>query len=259
MAVSDTLKTYLINLDSAQIRLAFMDEQLRKLGMDHERLSAIDGGLLVPPYPDFDERSYGRLHGRIAHPREIACYLSHIECLKRFLQTDADHALILEDDCQLPADLGEILVSAIAHAEEWDLLRLSTVNSGIRIPYRRLNTSSHLAVALTREKGAGAYVVNRRCAEVFVEELLPMRLAWDIAFDLEFQFRLKANFVEPPPVNQQTDMETQVQIELDQRKLPITRYFTVFPFRASMEINRFILRGIRLLKLLWLTRRNRSG
>ena len=163
------------------------------------------------------------------------------------METEADYALILEDDGLLPSDLPDILDAAISHSQDWDLLRLSTVNSGIRIPYRRLTDTTHLAIALTREKGAGAYVINRKCAQVFVEKLLPIKLAWDIAFDLEFLYGLKSTFVEPPPVDQQTELETQIQIDLKHRKLPPTRYFTVFPFRAIVETRRFLTRGYRLL------------
>lgn len=247
MAVTHKLKTYLINLDRAQSRLAFMEPQLRELGIDYERFSAIDGTKLVPPYPNFDAESYAKLHGRNEHPREIACYLSHLGCLNRFLETDAEYALILEDDALLPSDLLDILQAAFIHAQDWDLLRLSTVNSGIRIPYQRLTATTHLAIALTREKGAGAYVINRNCAQIFVEKLLPIKLAWDIAFDLEFLYGLKATFVEPPPVDQQTDLETQIQIDMNHHKLPATRYFTVFPFRAIVETRRFLTRGFRLL------------
>jgi len=247
MAVTQKLKTYLINLDRAPSRLAFMEPQLSEIGIPFERFSAIDGTKLVPPYPNFDAQGYATLHGRSEHPREIACYLSHIGCLKRFLETDAEYALILEDDALLPSELLDILEAAFNHAQDWDLLRLSTVNSGIRIPYARLTATTHLAIALTREKGAGAYVINRKCARIFVEKLLPIKLAWDIAFDLEFLYGLKATFVEPPPVNQQTDLETQIQIDINQYKLPPTRYFTVFPFRAILESRRFLTRGFRLL------------
>jgi len=34
--------------------------------------------------PEFDARGYKLLHGRGFHDGEIACYLSHITCLKGF-------------------------------------------------------------------------------------------------------------------------------------------------------------------------------
>jgi glycosyl transferase, family 25 len=240
-------KTYLINLDRAVDRFKFMDSQLRDLGMDYERIAAVDRLKIDASVPEFDARGYKRLHGRNFHDGEIACYLSHIACLRAFLASSADHALILEDDCHLPADLPAIIKAAIANGGEWDILRLSTVNSGIRIPYRKLDETHSFAIALTREKGAGGYVVNRRCAEVFLNKLLPIRVAWDIAFDIEYLMGLRSVFVEPVPIDQNTGMETQIQFTAKRVKLSSARYLTVFPYRAYLEGARFVRRGLRLL------------
>lgn len=247
MQSETSFKTYLINLDRAVDRFEFMDSQLRDIGIDYERIKAVDRLTLDASVPEFDARGYRLLHGRGFHDGEIACYLSHIACLRAFLASPADFALILEDDCRLPADLGSIIKAAIAERGEWDILRLSTVNSGIRIPYRKFDQTHSFAIALTREKGAGGYVVNRRCAEVFLKRLLPIRVAWDIAFDIEFLMGLRSVFVEPVPIDQNTGMETQIQFTAKRVKLSPARYLTVFPYRAWLEGNRFVRRGLRLL------------
>lgn len=248
MSGASSLVTYLINLDRAGDRLAFMDEQLRALGIAYTRFAAVDKLKIDETVAGYDARGYRLLHGRRFHSGEIACYLSHVGCLKAFLATDASHALILEDDGRISPDLPEVLDAALARSDEWDILRLSTVNSGLRIPYRRLVGRYSLALALTREKGAGAYVVSRRCAEVFLQRLMPIRVAWDIAFDLEYRLGLRSVFVEPVPVDQNTRMPTQIQLSrADAVKLPWTRYLTVFPFRAMVETQRFAIRGWRLL------------
>lgn len=248
-AVQDqaTFKTYLINLDRAVERLEFMDAQLHELGIDYERIPAVDRMKIDSSVSGYDATGYRLLHGRGFHAGEVACYLSHIACLRAFLASSADHALILEDDCRLPADLVAIIDAAIARGDEWDILRLSTVNSGIRIPYSKLDGAHSLAIALTREKGAGGYVVNRRCAEVFLEKLMPIRVAWDIAFDIEYLMGLRSVFVEPVPIDQNTGMETQIQYTAKRVKLSPARYLTVFPYRAYLESNRFVRRGLRLL------------
>lgn len=254
MHSTKTLKIYLINLDRAVDRLKFMDSQLRNLGIEYERITAVDRLNLDPSIPEFDAKGYRRLHGRDFHDGEIACYLSHIACLRAFLNSSADHALILEDDCRLPDDLSAVLQTAVSSGDEWDILRLSTVNSGIRTPYRRFDQTRSLAIALTREKGAGGYMVNRRCAETFIRELLPIRVAWDIAFDIEFLMGLRSVFIEPPPIDQNSGMETQIQYTAKPVKAPASRYLTVFPYRAYLETNRFFRRGVKLIRLL-LTRR----
>lgn len=251
---TNSLKVYLINLDRAADRFTFMDSQLCRLGIEYERITAVDRLNLVSPIPEFDAKGYRLLHGRGFHDGEIACYLSHIACLRAFLSSSAEHALILEDDCRLPDDLSALLQTAVASGDEWDILRLSTVNSGIRIPYRRFDQTRSLAISLTREKGAGGYIVNRRCAETFLQELLPIRVAWDIAFDIEFLMGLRSVFVEPPPIDQNSGMATQIQHTANRVKLPASRYLTVFPYRAYLETNRFFRRGVKLIRAL-LTKR----
>ncbi|WP_255561557.1 glycosyltransferase family 25 protein [Pseudohoeflea coraliihabitans] len=243
------LNCYLINLDRAPARLAFMDAQLQSLGLPYQRVSAVDKNSIGPTVEGYDAAAYRRLHGRRFHAGEIACYLSHVACLRAFLASEAAHALILEDDARLPEDLPQLLTAALGAADEWDLLRLSTVNSGIRAPYRPLVGRYQMAIALTREKGAGAYLVNRRCAQTLLAREMPIRLAWDIAFDLEFRHGLRGAFIVPIPVDQCTGMETQIQHQTAEAKLPASRYLTVFPFRAMVETQRFLKRGSRLIWL----------
>lgn len=241
------LECYLINLDRAAGRLADMDARLRAAGIGYRRVSAVDGATLPDALPEFSARGYALLHGRRRTPPEIGCYLSHVACARAFLETDADYALILEDDVVPEADLLATIDKACLSAGTWDILRLSSVNSGRKYPYKRLDATRSLAIALTREKGAGAYVVNRRAAQWIVTRLLPMRLAYDIAFDLEFLSGLKAAFVWPLPADQNTGYETQIQKRIQAFKLPFYRYLTVFPYRLYLETTRLILRSARLL------------
>jgi len=105
-----------------------------------------------------------------------------------------------------------------------------------------------LAIALTREKGAGGYVVNRRCAEVFLEKLLPIRVAWDIAFDIEYLMGLRSVFVEPVPKSIRTPVwRRKSSSPRSASKLSPARYLTVFPYRAYLESSRIIRRGMRLI------------
>lgn len=238
--------TYLINLDRAPQRLAKMDQRLKDIRLPYTRIEATDGRALQFPHPMFSDLSYRFLHGRRRAPAEVGCYYSHITALKRFLESGAEHALILEDDVTFASDFVSVTNAAIARKSEWDILRLSTVNSGRAIPYNRLLGNYCFAIALTREKGAGAYMVNRRAAAWLVRQL-PMRLAYDIMFDLEYFAGLRAVFVKPLPCSQLTGEVTQIQNQGPDFKLPKWRYFTVFPYRAFLEISRVSLRSLKLL------------
>ena len=240
------LACYLINLERAMDRRVVMASRLQAIGLEHEIVRAVDGKLLQLPVPEFSERSFKILHGRRIIPAEVGCYLSHVECAKRFLQSDADHALILEDDVSFTPDFVEAIDLACAQGRHWDVLRLTTVNREGGVKFKTLSATRSLAIALTRKKGAGAYIVNRRAAAWMVRKLVPMRLSYDIAFDLEYLSGLKACFVLPQPASQVSEMQTQIQININAYKLPRYRYFTVLPYRAFLETARVLVRGFNL-------------
>lgn len=242
---------YAINLARATVRWQKLESQLLELALPYERVEAVEGARLPAELPEFSELSYKLLHGRRRTPAEIGCYLSHIECARRLLASQFTHALILEDDVVIAPQTGAVVDAAIERASEWDILRLSTVNHGRKFPYAPLVEEYNLAVALTREKGAGGYVINRHAAEVFLRRLLPIRVAWDIAFDVEHLLGLRSVFVTPLPIDQNTGQESQIQNDIRRFRLPRWRYLTVFPTRVFFESTRFVARSMRLLQMKW--------
>ena len=243
-----SLAVYLINMAGADARLAAMQAKLAALDLPFTRIEGVDGRALTFPIPEFDEGAYRLLHGRRTTPPEVGCYLSHVACARAFLEGGADLALILEDDVSFDPDLIGVLDRAAVQGAWWNLLRLTSVNRGRKYAVRDLGQGRRLALALTREKGAGAYVIDRRAAQWIVTDLMPMRLAWDIAFDLEYLDGLRAAFVDPLPASQRSDHPTQIQAGLRAYKLGRSRYLTVLPYRAWLELARVACRGTRLIR-----------
>ncbi|MDR6190018.1 glycosyl transferase family 25 [Agrobacterium pusense] len=238
------LAVFLINMDGATKRLADMTARLDAMGLKAERIPGVNGRELNYPIPEFSEISYMLMHGRRTSPPEIGCYLSHVACARKFMEGDADISLILEDDVIFDDDFLNAIDEAALNGSDWDLLRLTTVSNGRKFSFRPLSNGRSLAIALTREKGSGAYLVNRRAGQ-WISKLIPMRLAYDIAFDLEYLSGLKAAFIYPLCATQDADGESQIQNNLRIYRLPRWRYFTVLPYRAYLETSRFLLRGIR--------------
>lgn len=241
------LDVYLINLSGADKRRDAMFSKIAELGLPVERIEATDGRKLTFPIPEFSELSYMLMHGRRTSPPEVGCYLSHIKCAKTFLQGDSDFALILEDDFDFESDFVQTIENAIQHSIDWDILRLSTVSNGRKFPFKRISDNKSLAITLTREKGSGAYIINRKAAKWITTKLLPMRLAYDIAYDLEYLAGLRSAFVYPLCTTQDTGFESKIQQGRRAFRLPKWRYFTVLPFLTYLEVTRFLCRGSRLV------------
>lgn len=108
------VKIFLVNLDRNPERLAFMDEQLQRLGIGYERISAVDGRKLSRR----EKRSQvNYLRSFFAVDRmlldgEIGCALSHLKIYRRMWDDDLECAVVLEDDVKLEDDFGEVLKEA---------------------------------------------------------------------------------------------------------------------------------------------------
>ena len=77
-----------------------------------------------------------------------------------------------------------------------------------------------------------------------------MRLAWDIAFDLEWLIGFKTLGIHPMPIRQNDGFETQIQMDLAQIKVRgRLKYLTVAPFRLFIESSRLVYRLQRLIAL----------
>ncbi|HEX5791431.1 MAG TPA: glycosyltransferase family 25 protein, partial [Luteolibacter sp.] len=173
-ACAGEFETYLINLDRATERMARMDRQLQALGISYTRIPAVDGANLSKPYPGFDEAGFRLRTGKQPNPWEIGCHLSHLSAFEAFLQGDARHALILEDDAQLPDDFVALLKQALDHAGCWNLLRLSSTREGRYITLSPLLNGRRLVVDTRVLKNTAAYLIDRRAAALCLERMRPM-------------------------------------------------------------------------------------
>ena len=124
------LITFLINLDGSDDRLNSARAQLDQQGIAFTRVSAFDGrGLNLTEVRDYDEAHAVRYMGRKLKGGELGCYYSHLDCARRFLASDATHAMVLEDDMRL---IGEIMPTVQQHvnwlqvnAQDWHLLHIA--------------------------------------------------------------------------------------------------------------------------------------
>lgn len=93
---------FVINLDRATDRMDHMRSAIASLGIDVERVSAVDGKKLSPENLKALQTPIHDI-SKIICPRtltsgEVGAFLSHQECWRRLVNSDQQWALILEDD-----------------------------------------------------------------------------------------------------------------------------------------------------------------
>lgn len=230
---------YLINLDRSPERLAHAAAELAKCGAPFTRISAIDGRQLGPlPWPNFDDASYRRRHGKHPAPGEWGCYMSHVLTIRTFLENStAPAALILEDDVVLPADLGPLIAEILLQAPEWDMVKLAANRPGYLVGATPVGPHHRMGISLRPTACSGAYLLNRRAAARYLEKLLPMTLPFDQEFDLAWRFGIRVCVLDPLPISQDTrELPTTIR---GMRKLPWYKRTSVLPYRLGKSFRRF--------------------
>ena len=174
--------TYLINLDGSDERLNKAHQELVRANINYQRISAVDGrGLDIHNYEHYDSEQAWHEMGRDLIGAEIGCYLSHKKCLNEFLATDAEYALVLEDDLQLTDDIASIIEQSIAELNaqqsNWYLMNIAAQKRKFTKPIKQFNkhTLYHayyfpmlgLGLLWTR-KGAQAFLASAYGQKIFV-------------------------------------------------------------------------------------------
>ena len=171
----------LINLDRAEKRLAEMEGQLSKFGIDYVRIRAFDGKSYRFTTLEYDELKYRKCVGRKTSAGEVCCYLSHYKAINYFLSTDKKYALILEDDAIFNSDFVDILNRLVELNNSWDFVKFNTARDGGfgNIAVKGLFNGYKLYASLFPKAFSAAYLINTKAAKSLYAKLLPMFVPYD--------------------------------------------------------------------------------
>jgi glycosyl transferase family 25 len=123
------VETYLINLDGSDQRLASATAQLQQQGWPFTRFSAYDGrGKALSEFKQYNDAEAQRILGRSLMNSELGCYLSHYGCAEKFLESDADYLVVLEDDIQVLPNFKHKLESLLNYLDQHKELDWYVVN-----------------------------------------------------------------------------------------------------------------------------------
>lgn len=168
-----------ISLKEAATRRASMELRLTRAGFDWQFLDAhraLAGGLT------YDQRDAWIAKGRPLVPQELGCYSSHYAAWTRFLASDAQQLLVLEDDVDGDWQYVQEVLSRDLSSVGIHLLRLfgrypaSCRQRGTFGDIRIFQFSGML-------EGGQAYVLTRHGAEVLVEFCRSVRRPIDDEMD----------------------------------------------------------------------------
>jgi glycosyl transferase, family 25 len=113
-------------------------------------------------------------------PGEIGCTLSHKLALEKFLESNDDIALILEDDAVVPPNLAEAIAHLPGHLpKNWGLLKIGGMG-GVRGRLVCATDFGKIIETPATTVCSHAYVVSRCGARRLLDHILPIRFPYDI-------------------------------------------------------------------------------
>ena len=240
--------TYLINLKRANDRLVSAKETFDKAGIIFNLEEAVDGKDLSLPHKNYSELKYNLLHGKKTNLGELGCYFSHLNVLKKFLNTKEDWALVCEDDIEFNEDIVEIINDALRSEISFDLLRLSggsnkTKEIGLPLKLKKIRNDFFLSLNFGFKSGTGCYLINRLAAKNIIKKINKMSLPIDHALDRDWILNLRSLSVSPAPVylKEELHLENSYIQAKSEFKFPFyKRYWIMAPYRLVNELLRII-------------------
>lgn len=158
---------YLIGLRQATGRAELMQRELDQAGLAATRVDAVDSTEVSRA--EMLKQCSSEGNWGYFQTKDMACTLSHARAWEAFLASDADVALILEDDVFLSPDTGAWLAdlswwpadAGIVKFERWRARRLQVALGRDRISH----LGREVRRMLSRHAGGAAYVISRRAAQ----------------------------------------------------------------------------------------------
>lgn len=175
------MKCYVINLDKDMARLEFFANNFKRLNLEFERISAVDGRLLSEQeYQDF-MRLRPR-NGKSWLRGQMGCFLSHFSVWQLIAKGTEDYGVVFEDDVHVSDDLGGLLNDSSWIPEATDVIRLETSTNRVRlsaVPILKHNNRSAYKLMST-SWNAGGYILSRATARKLIDLPLAQHQPSDI-------------------------------------------------------------------------------
>jgi glycosyl transferase family 25 len=258
MKFPENLAAFVINLDHSVDRLQAIECSAKKIDLRITRVPAIYGkSINITAEPTIDAKGYALFHGKEISLNEVGCYLSHLKALKCFLDSDAEFAIILEDDANFPSDYPQIIIRLLELAHAWDIVKLSSFHSGTPVAIERINARLSLSIPFSRHMNANNVLYNREAAKRMVKVLNPMRLPFDHALERAWLFGLRLRVVSPAPCLADSGFSSTISDQCNYRFVWYKR-LPCLGFRLITELSRFIFASAHFLRYQFLKITSRS-
>ncbi|MEM0911502.1 MAG: glycosyltransferase family 25 protein [Pseudomonadota bacterium] len=228
----------LINLNRSEKRLVESARALDALGIDFERVEAVDGETIseneLAAYKAPDFSAYYKQLSRA----EFGCYFSHRKCWQLICERNLDQAIILEDDFSLKPAFSEFCKRLPLLPIRWECLKLS------EFPEKRkaitgIDFLSWKVVAYDKTPcRTGAYAITRSGAQKMLAHSTKITRPVDIDFQYPWEHRVRTLGLKPYPVVTNGQNDSTID-EVSSRKRAKSSYVKKLIHMVQFKINNY--------------------
>lgn len=194
------MKCLVINLDRSPERLARMAFIFARIGVEFERVEAIDGNLLSDREREAANRDNG-IREPLTHS-EVACFLSHRKAWMMIAEGAEPYGAVFEDDLVISGNAARWLLSHDWIPAGTDVVKLKTQGGRTWVDRRMiaLGDGYNLSNLRCTHWGTAAYILSRGFARHLLDETERFSVTVDgVLFNHEFGIlgRIKCYQFEP--------------------------------------------------------------
>ena len=163
------MKCLVINLDRSQDRLAHMTSEFARIGIDFERVAAVDAQDRSDlPQTPMRLNPLTQLH---LTNTEIACFLSHKACWAKIADGDDAYGVVFEDDVVFSENAGAMLADASWIPADAEIVKLETFFKKTRLAWRRSPAGHGFSTSRLHgaHVGAAGYILSRQAARDLID------------------------------------------------------------------------------------------
>ena len=170
---------FYINLDRAEARRAYMQDEITRLGLPIARIPAVDGGKLT----DIELQRLHRVPAmHLMAKSKVACFLSHRNCWVKIAQAETPFGAVFEDDIAFSDDAMAFLGDDSWLPNGAGLVKIETTSRMVLLDRKTLPVKGRELARLTSQHlGAGGYVLSKACATRLVSATETVALPVDYA------------------------------------------------------------------------------
>lgn len=166
------MSVYVINLDRSPQRWARISANLGAMGLDFERLAAVDAAQAPDAVVEafYDEAANARHYFMPLKRGEVGCFLSHRKAWQALVDSGADMAVVLEDDVEFDAPPQPVLQALAQHLDTAQprMVKLFTRRAVQGRPVADVGRGHALLRPVTTPLGTQAQMLNRAAAQALL-------------------------------------------------------------------------------------------